>query len=451
MARHRPQYRSDPGRRAGGLALTSLLAVSTALALIALAMTLGGPLVPPAPAAATTQTNLALRFYAAANAVLAGRDQTAFAAILAPDFVAHAPDGASLAGSGLAAQLAAVARATPSVQFQVATVVAADEWVVAQVTPAGGTGVLAAAIGAPPATTTDLLRLAGERIVGYWPGWSLAGLPQTLPPLALAVGDTPALMALARVVYAPGADLADIVAAGPQLLLGETGQLTIRLAGSASWFIASQPERGWQSTAPSGQTLMLAPGDALLVPASVDQTQRNLGSAPAVVLVLALMPPPGGSPAARQAAPQAVAVSARSQVLAMFNPAQRGTWTSSPGGVQVNVLTVAFGPTGPGACSGAPLALTVTRFSLPPGGVIPAQPLAGAALLARDDGWLSGDPSAAAAGTPPAPPEASTRADEGLVTVDSHLGPVRNLGARPLPLVEFAVKPPATRSCQPPG
>jgi SnoaL-like protein len=442
MARAPRAGRDGRPRRAVGLALAILLTAATALAMAGLALTLGGSFLPAAPAAAAGETDLARRFYAAANAVLAGAEPSVFDPLLAPACVDHEPDGPALDQAGWAARLAATGRAAPGARLEVTTIVADGAWVAAQ-TNLSGAAVLAAgaSLAGLAAPTTDLLQLAGGRVVGYWPGAALADPPQALPSVSLGQWAAPAIVSLARVVYPPGTALTGFVAPGPQLILAESGRLSVRLDGAAAWFVAAHPESGWQTTSPTGQELTLAPGDALLAAAGVEQTVRNLDPDPAAALDLETFPTAALYGTEHRPTPDVP------QSIAMFNPAQQGTWRVWPSGVRVDVLASGFGPMGGDACLAAPVELTITRFALPAGGVIPAHPVRGVALLARAGGWLDGD-GFAAAGTPDAQPAPPTLAEQGLTNVDYQLGPVRNLGAWPLDLVLFALAPTDTFACR---
>lgn len=445
----------DHGRRGAGLALTSLLAASTALALTALTLTLGGLLVPSEPAAAATQTSLVCRFYDAANAVLAGADSTGFASVLAPTFVAHDPGGLPLDRTGFAAELGAVARAEPGLQLQIGPFVADGDWITVQVSVRSGAPVAAGgAIGDPtPAASTDWLQLGDDRVVGLWPGALWAALPQALPPLALGSWDAPMPLTLARIIYTPGASLGDLVAPGPQLFLIETGQLTVHLDGAAPWFAAAHPDFGWQTTDPARQDLTLGAGDALLVPPNVDQTQRNLETEPAAALSLASFPPSvravlAGTgitlvPADDQPAPP------MAQAVSMYRADRLGQWTAWPIGIAVDVLASAFGATDGSPCVAAPIALTVTRLVLAPGAAMPAHAVGGIAVLAKGADWLVGHPMADGSAMP-SPNYVPIMAEQGVGSVNGQLGGVRNLSQRPLDLALFVAAPEASAGCPAP-
>ncbi|HEU5433335.1 MAG TPA: hypothetical protein VFU81_16845, partial [Thermomicrobiales bacterium] len=101
--------------------LTILLLVVTVVALLVTAVSLA-PLIPPAPPAAAANADLARRFYAAANAILADADPALLAALVAPGFADHEPGGSTLDRAGLIIRLGEIARAVPGAQLKVGTI-----------------------------------------------------------------------------------------------------------------------------------------------------------------------------------------------------------------------------------------------------------------------------------------------------------------------------------------
>ncbi|HEU5431081.1 MAG TPA: nuclear transport factor 2 family protein, partial [Thermomicrobiales bacterium] len=97
--------------------MVAVLAGATAIALLVVALTLGGPVPSGEAAAATTQSALIRGFYDAVNNVLVGGDPDALDSFVAPNVVVHAPEGEISGRAALAEEIAALGGASPGLQL----------------------------------------------------------------------------------------------------------------------------------------------------------------------------------------------------------------------------------------------------------------------------------------------------------------------------------------------
>jgi hypothetical protein len=105
----------------------------------------------------------------------------------------------------------------------------------------------------------------------------------------VALPRTPAVVDLARLVYAPGAGGSHHGLPGPSLLVLDAGSLSVQLDGAAHLLQAEQPRPV------AAGDLVLQPGDGLLLPRGTAATFHNGGSVPAVVLAAGIVPSGGGA------------------------------------------------------------------------------------------------------------------------------------------------------------
>jgi predicted ester cyclase len=197
-------------------------------------LTLPAPALGPDRTAATK--TVVGRFYAAVNAALTTGDLAPLKAIVAPDFVAHAPrPGLPPDRDGLERELTALHAAAPGLRLTAANVLADGDQVVAQVTEQHPpTAFLGLPLPSRPVLwgAVDRFRVEGDRIAEHWGtverGW--------LEPLARAplhlVAPTWRTAILERRTIAPG-ERGDVATAGPRLLVLETGRLTLAVAAAS--------------------------------------------------------------------------------------------------------------------------------------------------------------------------------------------------------------------------
>ena len=284
--RRRPAPPDAAGGRAGSVrcsappvvpAICVGLSAITAVALLALAFSLGGPLVRPPAVATTTQAALVRRFYAAVNDALAGGNGRAVAELVAPNVRAHVAARPVTGPAAMTQQLAALRLAAPGLRLHLVALTIDGDRVVADVERLGPVAPLPGVRFQRPPTPqpgVERLRLADGRIAEYWSSLADAAFSRALPPATLMLARGERQAGLVRFTLPPRAALADLDAPGPHLLLAETGATTVVVAGSARLSRADAVAAGWQPL-PGPDELVLRPGDALLIPAGVAHAVRN--------------------------------------------------------------------------------------------------------------------------------------------------------------------------------
>jgi hypothetical protein len=100
----------------------------------------------------------------------------------------------------------------------------------------------------------------------------------------VALPRTPAVVDLARLIYAPGAGGSHQGLLGASLLVVDAGALTVRLDGAAQLLQAEQAQPV------AAGDLVLQPGDGLLLPRATAATFRNDRPVPAVALAAGVFP-----------------------------------------------------------------------------------------------------------------------------------------------------------------
>jgi quercetin dioxygenase-like cupin family protein len=433
-------------------AATLLLSSLTALILLALALTLGGPLVrdgPSAPRPATGQATLVRAFYGAVNTILAGGDGAPLATTVAPDVVVHLPDRQLVGQPALLAYWTAVGGAVPGLQLELDTLIVDGDQVATTLDPLAPTSAWSRDIlGGPtaPASAAERFRVVHGRIADYWSDLTTDALPRALPPLPLTLWPGPKQADLARFTFPPGATLADLVAADPHLLLPETGTLTVTLVGQAQLLRGDAVRAGWQVT--GSQPLTLHPGDALLVPSGVTHAIHNATSTGASLLGVLLSAP--DELAALQRQPTADR-SNQVRLLGMYAERAVGVVTTWPGGGTWEVLAE-----GGDRCTVDHATLTVADLTLGPGQRLAAHPVAGVEVAAIASGAAllgvappdrattlaqsaSADPAPAPAATPALAGSRVVLASDGLAVATGTSPPLANAGPASVRLTLIAV------------
>ncbi|HEU0114566.1 MAG TPA: nuclear transport factor 2 family protein, partial [Thermomicrobiales bacterium] len=276
-------------------AAACLLSSLTALALLALAASLGAPLAldaSPAPLAPADQATLVRAFYTTVNNLLANRDDAALADLVAPDVVVHLPGRQADGRSALAASWTALGHAAPGLRLAPLSIFVDGDEVAATIEPIVPVSPWPdVVVEGPPArqTPTERFRLVQGRIAEYWSAIDPAALPQVLPPLPLPPVAGPTQVSLVRFALPPHASVGGLIAPGPHLLLPRVGTLTVTVAGAAEVRRAATPEPGWRATTASA-TLALQPGDAALIPADVQHALRNDTDGPVLFFGVLLLP-----------------------------------------------------------------------------------------------------------------------------------------------------------------
>ena len=260
------------------------------------------------PAAASGNTEVIRRFYAAANETIATGDTTALRVVVAPHFVDQDPGpGMRPDRSGLEGYLAALHAVIPDTELLVEAIVAGGDRAMARVAVRGGhrpTSLSGAIVDQPePWGAVDVFRIAGGMIVERWS--QTDDLTLVRPATEVTFDFTaplPRVVSLDRYTFEPSAGWSPSPD-GPRLLVLESGKLRAEVA-------APGLAPGTESVAGTGsqirnasdalQVSNLSVGGSLLIPAGARLTLQNANSAEARVLNVAFSEPriPGGAPAA---------------------------------------------------------------------------------------------------------------------------------------------------------
>lgn len=356
--------------------LVCLLALFTAVALLRTEAVLTVPAPALAPDRAEDHKDVVRRFYNAVNAALATGDLAPLKAVVAPDFVAHAPrPGLPPNRAGLERELTALHGASPDLRLTAATVLADGDQVVSQVkethAPATFLG-----LPLPPRPVlwgaVDRFRVEDDRITEHWGtverGWlaPLARAPLHLFPPAWRAAT------LERRTIAPGAR-PDVRTVGPRLLVLETGRLTVAVAATSPAEpgvvrLASRPTAAPDAEAtsapiPPGSEVTLEPGQVVLFAQGTRAAVRSTGRTEAATLEVTIEPPGTANE---------------------YGRTPRATNAARPVDVVPQPLAgdvVAPLPTGD-------VVLAVGRIVLAPGAALPAHAAVGPELLAVEAGTL---------------------------------------------------------------
>ncbi|HEU0113732.1 MAG TPA: nuclear transport factor 2 family protein [Thermomicrobiales bacterium] len=347
--------------------------------MLVVALAIGQPLArgaPPTPPTTTGQAALARGFYAALNTMLAGGDGAPLTALVAPDVVVHLPNQRFVGSAPLLAYSAALGGASPGLRLELEALLVDGDQVATTVDPIVPTSAVPVdTLSRPalPGNAQERFRLAHGRVAEYWSDLAADDLPRSLPPLTVRLWPGAKEAGLARFTFPPGAELAELVAPDPHLLLVETGDLTVALVGQAQLVRGDDIRAGWQPTGTA--PLVLRPGDALYIPAGVTHTLLN-ATANGASLLGVLLYGPDELAAMRQPTPDRV-----SRLLTMYATglvAAPDVWT---GGATVELLAQADN-CGPAQAA----ALTVRWLPLAPEQRLAAHPVAGVELLAIETG-----------------------------------------------------------------
>ena len=360
-------------RRSSVLLLTLILALATALALLAAGSALGDAQL-PAPTR-SEQRSVVFRFYDAVNLALRTGDGSGLAEAVADDLVTHDAFGVGQDRRWLEHRLAELRAADPSAQLVVEDLVVEGDRAAVRVRAQGGRD--ATFLGMPvdpqPAAWApiDLLRVADGKVAERW---AVGDAGVLLRPVLRAELDARAAdaasLGLARFTVAPGAVASGATNPTPVLFAVEAGALRVRVEGPAPPTPASAPATGRAGWADQPAGRVLRPGDALVVPAGARFELGNDGQTPAVALAAALT--------AALVRPGAV-------LHAAWPPgAGREGLAGWPPGVTVR--TLATGPVM--SLPPGPLAVAVGRLTVAPGTALPPHAARGVELLAVESGRL---------------------------------------------------------------
>ena len=263
-----------------------VLAVLTALALMATAAALRMPDAPPVSATAADAANRALtyRFYEAANVVIASGEPADLTALVAEDFVDTTaepdsePDRETLVDRLLILHITA-----PDLRLAAEAVAAAGEIAVAQIRVDGAVAPLLGGhrldVGWIPWGPVDVFRIVDGRIV------ERRGPP--LDPVSFfsdlqlqATLDLPSpdlqTLTVARITLEPGARYAAPILDGPRLMLAESGAVNLETTS------------GPLSQVPKVSPHPLAGGEHVTLAARTGVVVTNQGTTPAVLLDIAI-------------------------------------------------------------------------------------------------------------------------------------------------------------------
>lgn len=155
---------------------------------------------------------------------------------------------------------------------------------------AAGTLLAAAVLLVPPLPQVSGGVPAGVPAVAVTVGAQTGITTTTLGQIAqVALPRTPAVVDLARLIYAPGDGGSARALPGPLLLVVDAGVLTVHLDGPAHLL------QGEQAQLVSAGDVALQPGDGLLLPQATAAAFRNRGAVPAVALVASVVSSGGGA------------------------------------------------------------------------------------------------------------------------------------------------------------
>lgn len=418
-------HRAAPPARARGFAptrailypLTAVLAVATAVALVALVATMPSAAGGPVPTG-TSDEAATRRFYAALNRAIASGDLDLLETAVWPELAVHRSDGQTWGLDELRRHLLALHAGQPGGALRVERVFAADHRAIAEVAlvGAGRERPLAVHDGVPAAHGRhDHLRVADGRVVEY------AGVAvETSASRAVIAGDAAVprhgvvRVELFRVTLQPGAKLPMYVAGGPLLYAVESGEISL-------WSIAAREATG------SGEH-GLRPGDQAVLRPGASHSLRTVGPDPTTVFAAMLLPDGALSPL-------------KAWGMDIIPPAESPPRQIWPPGVEVvpvgggDLDWQATGATEPGR-------VAVDRLVLPPGRHRVLGPPAGVGLLTVESGQgvLVPPPGSASASGSPEPlallaPGSSTVPPPGRPLL------VDNVGADPLALLVTTLMP----------
>ncbi|HEU0115438.1 MAG TPA: nuclear transport factor 2 family protein, partial [Thermomicrobiales bacterium] len=262
-----------------------LLTLAVTLAIAVSLLAVGVALAPLPPSTAESSTGgraVAFAFYDVLNQALRSGDFVALDAVVAPDLITHDALGISRGRTVLEQRLAALRVFAPKLRLTPGEqIVDGDRAAVSVVATTRGDG---AAQGNAPAmgwAALDLLRIADGRVVERWAFDEPGAAAQLAAQAALpSPPPEPVQATVVRFTFDPGANAAGATGGGPLVIALEQGSLLVRRESAATA----------ASTQAAGSTgdVSLRPADALVIPAGVHFSLRNVGGAQTVFAVAAL-------------------------------------------------------------------------------------------------------------------------------------------------------------------
>jgi predicted ester cyclase len=270
------------------LPTVAILALATGAGLLGIAATVAQAPVTVAPAAASTEGAEAVRrFYAAAGEALRTGNATALRDAVAPDYVEQTSPTITQTGvDGYVRFLAELRAVCPDCRLAVEELAIGNDQAAVRVTAHGhrqGTFLGASLDGLPfDWSALDTLRIAEGRVAERWSQGDPLSLMQSLfadVPVELPAG--PATLQVSRLILRSGDSLPPLAAAGPLVLVVETGELSVRTDGAVA-------VGHGRDVAPVDT--VLRQGERFVVGPGLHHAARNAGPTPAVVLVVAIDP-----------------------------------------------------------------------------------------------------------------------------------------------------------------
>src|SRR5215218_7909492 len=262
--------------------LSSLLTFFVVAGVVLIA---GSLLLQPAalPAAASGNTDVIRRFYAAANETIATGDTAALHAVVAPHFVDQDPTpGMKPDRSGLESYLATLHALVPDMELLVEAVVAGGDRAMARVAVRGGqqpTSMNDAVIDqSEPWGPVDVFRIAGGKVVERWSQTDDLTLVRPVTEVTTDLpSPSPRVVTLDRMTFEPDAGWSPSPA-GPRLIFLETGALRLEIAspepGPGTLPVAGNESLG-ADRSDTSQVLTLPAGGSSLVPAGARLAMTN--------------------------------------------------------------------------------------------------------------------------------------------------------------------------------
>ena len=224
-----------------------------------------------APDASSDDARLIHAYYDAANQVMAGAGDQVLSTMAAPGVLLHQDGFSPRAGSNqLAAHFTALSRIGP-LHFHITRIVADETGYLVLVDVTHARDSDSDSGESSPSdrwTTTDRLEIGNGLIAEYWPGSLPMPAMAPLPLLHLERIPRNPVSALARLELAPGTVMRALEIPAQQLLIVESGEITLESQESLRVSRGGAPWRDEQIGAdPTAmEQRILAPGDAVLAP-----------------------------------------------------------------------------------------------------------------------------------------------------------------------------------------
>ena len=407
----------------GGLFAANL---TTTLDAPPLQLSVSSPAIDPAVA------SVAIAFYAAVNAMLAGDAGNALADVVGPTIAVGRDAGHQHSGVAALVDYVATLRRQGALELEPGPPLTDGSMLAVPIAirrARDAPHALAGDTDAPLGMTIDLLNIVGERVVAYWPGTVVLS-PPAPPPTVFPVESGEMALSLARIQLPAGATL-DLGRPGPQLLLIESGSLllhpeerTASSAGNEDVAVARVGETTYTQLTTMrgrvvGRNVVLNAGDALRLSRSSDFAVDVAGAEPAVLLSLRL------APRAEVRDPTDVRPHDGLTLAGAHNPSSfdRITW---PDGAVTQTLAVTTDLRIPS--EGGTVSLRTTHLLLPPGATEQMPAVDSARIVLVEAGVLTkltGDPvRSSAAGIDPTTRIGLPRESQLLPSADPPVPPV---------------------------